>query len=162
MGTPARGRLPFETSYKSVDNALRRFNEIGTHLALPGRAIIFEQSQCSSQVFVVRLGRAKLFSTSKEGRRMIIRVAGPGDILGLSAALNDLPYEVSAQTLRACAAYGRTTHGLIETYRRKAEKRREYSLNQYRELFLDTRRLALSGSAARPTGAVTAGLGSTR
>ena len=106
MRFPAREHSSFGASYVFSDKALRRFEEMGRHLAFPGRAMIFEQSQCSSQVFVVRLGSVKLFSTSKEGRRMIIRVAGPGDILGLNAALNDLPYEVTAQTLEPSQLMG--------------------------------------------------------
>ncbi len=151
MGSPARRRSPFATSYNSVDNALRHFDEIGKDLAFPRRTIVFEQSQCSSQVFVVRLGRVKLFSTSKKGRRMIIRVAGPGDILGLNAALNDLPYEVSAQTLEPTQLMG-VRRGdllwLIETYPEVGRKTAHVLANQYRELFLDARRLALSGSAS--------------
>ncbi len=151
MGFLARERSSFATSHASNDNALRRFDEVGTHLAFPGRARIFEQSQCSSQVFVIRLGRVKLFSTSKEGRRMIIRVAGPGDILGLNAALNDLPYEVTAQTLEPSQLMG-VRRGdllwLLETSPEVGRKAAQVLANQYRELFQDTRRLALSGSAS--------------
>ncbi len=151
MGFPSRERPSLGISYRSSDKAVRRFDEIGMHLAFPGRAMIFEQSQCSSQVFVIRLGRVKLFSTSKEGRRMIIRVAGPGDILGLSAALNDLPYEVTAQTLEPSQLMG-VRRGdllwLLETYPEVGCKAAQVLANQYRELFLDTRRLALSGSAS--------------
>ena len=85
MESRAREQPSLGASSKSSDNALRRFDETGTRLALPGRAMIFEESQCSNQVFVIRGGRVKLFSTSREGRKMIIRVAGPGDILGLNA-----------------------------------------------------------------------------
>jgi hypothetical protein len=56
MGFPAHERSS-GTFYGSSDKAMRRFDEMGTHLAFPGRAMIFEQSQCSSQVFVIRLGR---------------------------------------------------------------------------------------------------------
>jgi CRP/FNR family transcriptional regulator, cyclic AMP receptor protein len=151
MGFPAREQSSFGISYRSSDEAFRRFDEVGTCLAFPGRAMIFEQSQCSSQVFVIRLGRVKLFSTSKEGRRMIIRVAGPGDILGLNAALNDLPYEVTAQTLEPSQLMG-VRRGdllwLLETCPDVGRKAAQVLANQYRELFLDTRRLALSGSAS--------------
>ena len=123
----------------------------GTRLALPGRAMIFEESQCSNQVFVIRGGRVKLFSTSREGRKMIIRVAGPGDILGLNAALNDLPYEVTAQTLEPAQLIG-VRRGdllrLLETFPEVGRKAAQVLANQYRELYLDTRRLALSGSAS--------------
>ena len=82
---------------------------------------------------------------------MIIRVAGPGDILGLNAALNDLPYEVTAQTLEPSQLIG-VRRGdllwLLETFPEVGRKAAQVLANQYRELFLDTRRLALSGSAS--------------
>jgi len=33
---------------------------------------------------------------------MILQIAVPGDVLGLTATLNDLPYEVTAETLEPC------------------------------------------------------------
>jgi CRP/FNR family transcriptional regulator len=151
MESPAREQPSPRTSYKARDNALRRFDEAGTRLAFPSRALIFEQSQCSHHVFLVRLGQVKLFSTSREGRRMIIRVARPGDILGLNAVLNDLPYEVSAETLEPSQLVG-VRRGdllcLLETCPEVGRKAAQVLANQYHELFLDTRRLALSGSAS--------------
>lgn len=151
MESRAREQPSLGASYKSSDNALRRFDETGTRLALPGRAMIFKESQCSNQVFVIRGGRVKLFSTSREGRKMIIRIAGPGDILGLNAALNDLPYEVTAQTLEPVQLIGvrrRDLLWLLETFPEVGRKATQVLANQYRELYLDTRRLALSGSAS--------------
>ncbi len=151
MESSAREQLPFGTAYKSSDRALRRFGETGKCLALPKRAMIFEQSQCSNQVFLIRQGWVKLFSTSREGRRMIIRIAGPGDILGLNAALNDLPYEVTAQTLEPAQLVGVPRPELLwllETFPEVARKAAQVLANQYRELFLDTRRLALCNSAS--------------
>jgi CRP/FNR family transcriptional regulator len=151
MESRAREQPPLGASYKSSDNALRRFDETGTRLALPGRAMIFEESQCSNQVFVIRGGRVKLFSTSREGRKMIIRVAGPGDILGLNAALNNLPYEVTAQTLEPAQLIGVRRVDLLwllETFPEVGRKAAQVLANQYRELYLDTRRLGLSGSAS--------------
>jgi CRP/FNR family transcriptional regulator len=147
----AHEQVSLGTSYKTSDRVLWRFGETGKCLAFPRRAKIFEQSQCSNQVFVIRQGRIKLFSTSREGRRMIIRVAGPGDILGLNAALNDLPYEVTAQTLEPAQLIGvprQELLWLLETFPEVGRKTAQVLANQYRELFLDTRRLALSGSAS--------------
>jgi CRP/FNR family transcriptional regulator len=151
MEPSAREQLSFGTSYKSNDRALRRFGEAGKCLAFPRRAKVFEESQCSNQVFLISRGWVKLFSTSREGRRMIIRIAGPGDILGLNAALNDLPYEVTAQTLEPAQLIGvprQELLWLLETFPEVARKAAQVLANQYRELFLDTRRLALCSSAS--------------
>jgi CRP/FNR family transcriptional regulator len=44
-------------------------------------------------------GKVKLTASSSGGRSMIVRVAEPGEILGLSAVVSNGAYEVSAETL---------------------------------------------------------------
>ena len=41
-------------------------------------------------------------SHSSESRRLILRVAEPGEILGLSSAFTGSPYQMTAETLHAC------------------------------------------------------------
>ena len=81
------------------DDALRHFDEIGTHLSFPGRIIVFEEGGPANSIFVVCNGQLKLSTTSREGRTLILKIAGPGDVLGLSATLNHMPNEVTAETL---------------------------------------------------------------
>src|SRR5271170_682080 len=66
------------------DASLQRLDEIGMHVALPGRAVVFSESQASKTVFIVCEGQLKLSASSSGGRTMILRLAGPGDLLGLS------------------------------------------------------------------------------
>jgi CRP/FNR family transcriptional regulator len=56
----------------------------------PGRALFLLQ------------GRAKLSMNSIEGRRLILGVAAPGDILGLAAVVSGLPYEITAEARFPC------------------------------------------------------------
>ena len=49
--------------------------------------------------FLVCSGKVKLSVSSKGGKTLILQIARPGDILGLSAAMSGIPYEVSAETL---------------------------------------------------------------
>ena len=96
---------------------------------------------------------------------MIIRVAGPGDILGLNAALNDLPYEVTAQTLELAQLIGvrrKDLLWLLETFPEVGRKAAQVLANQYRELYLDTRRLGALRFGLGPAGALVAGLGGAR
>ncbi len=79
--------------------ALRRFEEIGSPVSLPGHAVLFREGQLCNTVFVVCTGQLKLTTTSKDGRTLILRLAVPGDVLGLSATLGDMPYEVTAETV---------------------------------------------------------------
>ena len=47
-------------------------------------------------------GRAKIAITSAEGRKQILRIARPGDLLGLHATLAGHSYETTAETLGPC------------------------------------------------------------
>ena len=47
-------------------------------------------------------GRAKLFTTSREGKVLILKIAQPGEVLGLSAVISGTPYELSAETSGPC------------------------------------------------------------
>src|SRR5262249_52761540 len=53
-------------------------------------------------VFVLCAGEVKLSISSSAGRTLILRIAKPGEILGLMAVLTKTPYEVTAETLHPC------------------------------------------------------------
>jgi CRP/FNR family transcriptional regulator len=45
-------------------------------------------------------GRVKLLTTNSEGKTLIFKIAKPGEILGLNAALSGTPHEITAETLQ--------------------------------------------------------------
>ncbi len=49
-------------------------------------------------------GRAKLSTTSSEGKSIILRIAEPGEVLGLTAAVSNAPYEATVETLEPTQA----------------------------------------------------------
>jgi CRP/FNR family transcriptional regulator, cyclic AMP receptor protein len=48
------------------------------------------------------MGRVKLSVTSTEGRTLIFKIAKPGEVLGLNAALSGSPHETTAETGQPC------------------------------------------------------------
>jgi CRP/FNR family transcriptional regulator, cyclic AMP receptor protein len=60
---------------------------------------LFREGQPARGIFVLYDGRAKLSVCSQSGKQMLLRIAGPGEILGLSAALAGTPHEVTAELL---------------------------------------------------------------
>src|SRR5271169_5746543 len=83
-------------------DALRAFDSIkgATHYARG--ATLFAEGRQPRGVFVLCNGRAKLSICSENGKRQMLRVAGPGEVLGLSSTLSGRPYELTAETLDAC------------------------------------------------------------
>ena len=47
-------------------------------------------------------GEVKLSISSSEGKKLILRIAKAGEVLGLVSALAGTPHEVTAETLRPC------------------------------------------------------------
>ncbi|HEV2618527.1 MAG TPA: Crp/Fnr family transcriptional regulator [Acidobacteriaceae bacterium] len=124
---------------------------MGAHVTYPGRATIFDEGQTSTAIYVICSGHAKLSASSRDGRTMILKIAGPGDILGLGAMLESKPYELRAETLEHCAFKSIRRQEFLDFLDRFGEASRHSAqmlAKDYREAFLDARRLALSGSAS--------------
>jgi CRP/FNR family transcriptional regulator, cyclic AMP receptor protein len=82
--------------------AVKSFDSIKSTSAYPEGAVLFLEKQASRGVFILCEGEVKLTISSSEGKTLILRIARPGEILGLMAALSGRPYEVTAETLHPC------------------------------------------------------------
>lgn len=82
--------------------AVKEFDSLKSSSAYPEGAVLFLEKQDSRGVFVICEGEVKLSISSREGKTLILRIAKPGEILGLTAVLSAKPYEVTAETLRPC------------------------------------------------------------
>jgi CRP/FNR family transcriptional regulator, cyclic AMP receptor protein len=80
-------------------DALTAFDGIKFTQTYPKRTVLFREGQSARSVSVLCEGRVRLSLCSESGRRMTIRVAGPGEVLGLSAAVSGGRYEVTAEAL---------------------------------------------------------------
>jgi CRP/FNR family transcriptional regulator len=65
----------------------------------PKGSVLFVEGEEPRGVFILCSGRAKLTTSSSEGKTLIVKMAGPGEILGVSATILGNAYEVSAETL---------------------------------------------------------------
>ena len=93
-------------------------------IAYPKGAILFLEGQAAAGVFILYRGEVKLSMGSSDGKRLIVRVAQPGDILGLMPTLGATVYEATAESVSPCEAafVGR------EQFRRLIAKYPEVSL----------------------------------
>ena len=64
----------------------------------PKGSLLFVEGEKPRGVFVVCTGKVKLTTSSAEGKTLIVAVAQPGEILGVSAAVTNSPYQISAET----------------------------------------------------------------
>ncbi len=80
--------------------ALKDFDALTSLAAYPADALLFMENEPSRGVFVLCHGEIKLSMCSRDGKTLILRIAKPGEALGLAAAISGAPYEVTAETLR--------------------------------------------------------------
>jgi CRP/FNR family transcriptional regulator, cyclic AMP receptor protein len=83
-------------------SALQTFESIKSATAYPPGAVLFVEGQLPRGIFVLCKGSAKLSINSPGGKTMIVKLAEPGEVLGLSATMSGKPYEVTAQTIDPC------------------------------------------------------------
>jgi CRP/FNR family transcriptional regulator, cyclic AMP receptor protein len=74
---------------------------VSSHLSVPAQSPVFEQCADARFLYLICDGYVKLMAGGEKGRQMIVRIAGPGTMLGLYAALTNGVYEVSAESLTA-------------------------------------------------------------
>ncbi|MBI3668679.1 MAG: Crp/Fnr family transcriptional regulator [Acidobacteria bacterium] len=74
-------------------------NAIRQARVCPKGTVLFTEGEAPRGLVVLCSGRVKLTAASSGGRSLIVRVAEPGEVLGLSAVMTDSAYEVSAKTL---------------------------------------------------------------
>src|SRR6201981_4016581 len=72
---------------------------ITSTISLPSQATLFTQGEDARCLYLICGGYLKLTAGRAQDRQMIVRVAGPGSVLGLYAALSHGVYEVSAESL---------------------------------------------------------------
>jgi len=96
--TERTNRLFCDLSQKT----LQAFQAIKSTAVYPRGAMLFVEGQSPRGVYVLCSGRAKLSTSSSEGKTLIMRVANPGEVLGLSATVSGKPYDASAEVLDPC------------------------------------------------------------
>lgn len=132
-------------------NALRGLDSIKFATVYPQGVVLFAEGQIARGVYVLCAGRVKLSTSSGNARMLITQIAGSGEILGLSATLADLSYEVTAETLEPC----RINFIKRDDFLRFLNEHTEVSLRiaqqlsqHYRDALKQVRLLGLSNSAA--------------
>jgi CRP/FNR family transcriptional regulator, cyclic AMP receptor protein len=80
-------------------SAVQRLNDITSPAIYPRAAMLFIEGQQGRGAFVLCTGKAKLSTTSREGKTIITKIAEHGDVLGLNATISNHPYEVTAEMM---------------------------------------------------------------
>jgi len=82
--------------------SLEAFDAIKYAAAYPAGAMLFTEGQFPRGIYLLCKGRVKLSITASDGKTLILKIAEPGEILGLHATVSGTPYEMTAETLHPC------------------------------------------------------------
>src|SRR5689334_8278105 len=128
-----------------------QFDRLGHHSIFPSGALLFVEGQRPRGVYVLCSGHVKLSTTSAQGRVLILKVAAPGEVLGLSAILSGTPCELTAETARPCQVNFIEREVLLEFLRRNGEaglhSARALSV-EFQAAFRDVQDIVLARSSA--------------
>jgi CRP/FNR family transcriptional regulator len=83
-------------------HCLAAFEKIKFAYLLPKGSTLFVAGQMPGGVFLLCAGKVKLYVPADLGRARIIRIAGPGEVLGLHSCIASAPHEFTAETLQPC------------------------------------------------------------
>ena len=83
-------------------DVLKSFSAASHLSTYPGGAVLFVEGQTPRGALVLCSGKVKLSTTSREGKVLILKMAEPGEALGLSAVISGTPYELTAETAGPC------------------------------------------------------------
>lgn len=112
---------------------------------------LFSESEPAGNIFIICFGRVKISADSRDGKTMILRIAGPGDVLGLSAALANVPFEATAEAIEPCRVKAMRKHEFLAFLSENgfASMNAAQALsNEYLSVFHDAQRIVLAKSAA--------------
>ncbi|MFZ0798427.1 MAG: Crp/Fnr family transcriptional regulator [Terriglobales bacterium] len=82
--------------------SIEAFNRIKHAAVFPEHAVVLVEGQSPWGIFVLCQGRAKLSTTSRDGKTLIVRIAEAGEVLGLHAVITGGPYELTVETMEPC------------------------------------------------------------
>ena len=82
--------------------SIEAFDKVKHAAVFPEHAVVLVEGQSPCGIFILCQGRAKLSTTSREGKTLIVRIAEPGEILGLHAVVTGTPYELTVETMQPC------------------------------------------------------------
>ena len=130
--------------------ALQAFDAIKYAAAYPGGALLFSEGQSPRGIYMLCRGRVKLSVTAADGKALILKIAKPGEVLGMHASVSGNPYEMSAETLHPCQVNFVKRDDFLNFLKTNADacmRAAEHLSNNCQNAFEQIRSLGLSHSA---------------
>src|SRR5215467_2330562 len=133
------------------NHVLAALDAISSSATYPKDAVLFVEGQQPRGVFVLCNGRVKLSTNSADGKSIIVRIAEPGEVVGLAGTLSGKAYELTAEALEPLQANFIPREAFLHFLREHGEaavRVSEVLAKIYHATLLEVRYLGFSSSAA--------------
>ena len=98
-------------THKLSDISSAKLDEASVQLTFRAGELVYLEGERPVGAYIVKSGTVKLTASSRTGKALILRIAKPGDVIGLSTALSDRRNDTSAVAQDTVAlAYVTTQH----------------------------------------------------
>src|SRR5271169_5364876 len=112
MGVPRRFHAPNDCLHCTLrqngdfcqmpDHLMTEFNKMGRITFYPGNATLLAEGQIPRGIFIICSGRAKMTVEARDGKTIILKVAGDREVLGVSAIVSSRPSPMTVTTIGFC------------------------------------------------------------
>lgn len=136
---------------KFAGSTLETWDGVTHKSTVPAGAILFVEGQAPRGMFVICSGRVNLSTTSKEGKLLLLKTADAGEVVGLSATISGLGYEVTAETaVPSQVSFINRAHvlELMQTDSEFSMRSARFLSTGFHEAYRDIRDLMLSKTSA--------------
>lgn len=131
--------------------ALAAFETLKVTNTYPKGSTLFLQGQPATGIYMLCQGRVKLCTYSRDGKAVILRVAEPGEVLGISAAVTDSVHEATAEVLESCQVNFVEKRDFLRFLKSDSEagiRAAQQISRNYHSAYTQIRSLALSNSVS--------------
>jgi CRP/FNR family transcriptional regulator len=138
--------LPFNSPLRAIPG----IDRVSRSRIYPRGAVVFHEGHLARGVYVLSSGRAKVSISSADGKKLILRIASGGELLGLYAGLTGRPFEATAEMVESGRVDFISRQDLLQLLRHEQSlgiDLLEMFSRQFSDFIDHTRMLLLSESA---------------
>ena len=143
--------IPSRPLSDSSYTVLGGLDAISSSATYPRGSVLFVEGQKSAGIFILRSGRVRLSTGSADGKSLIIRIAEPGEVMGLASAITGRANELNAEALAPieCGVISRDSFlQFLRESSSEALRMAEILSDMYAATLKQVRYLGLSASTA--------------
>jgi CRP/FNR family transcriptional regulator, cyclic AMP receptor protein len=94
------GSIPLFLGLSEDD--LKLVSEMAIEKQVPKGTVVITEGEIGDSMYVVITGRVKVFIGDEDGREIILKMLGPGDVFGEMSLIDRQPRSASVSTLEPC------------------------------------------------------------